>query len=111
MLPLWLSLHVALVETAVTLVIGIPVALLLARRRFPGRNVLEAAVILPLALPPTALGYYLLLVIGSRGPVGPALATIGVGLAFTWGAGAPAASGGSTALPPKTTQPRLASVA
>src|SRR5438093_156080 len=66
--PVWLSLRVALTATALTLLIGIPVALLLARRRFPGRNVLEAAVVLPLVLPPTVLGYYLLLVIGNRGP-------------------------------------------
>src|SRR5256886_6110020 len=84
--PLWLSLRVALTATALTLVIGIPVALLLARRRFPGKNVLEAAVVLPLVLPPTVLGYYLLLVIGSRGPVGRALAALGLELAFTWGA-------------------------
>src|SRR2546422_953932 len=55
MFPLWLSLRVALTATALTLVIGIPVALLLARRRFPGKNVLEAAVVLPLVLPPTVL--------------------------------------------------------
>src|SRR5437773_2357390 len=80
--PLWLSLRVALTATALTLVIGIPVALLLARRRFPGKNVLEAAVVLPLVLPPTVLGYYLLLVIGSRGPVGRALAALGLELAI-----------------------------
>src|SRR5260370_24176155 len=84
--PVWLSLRVALTATALTLLIGIPVALLLARRRFPGRNVLEAAVVLPLVLPPTVLGYYLLLVIGGRGPVGQALAAVGLELAVTWGA-------------------------
>src|SRR2546425_12901889 len=83
--PLWLSLRVALTATALTLVIGIPVALLLARRSFPGKNVLEAAVVLPLVLPPTVLGYYLLLVIGSRGPGGRGLAPLGLGLALTWG--------------------------
>src|SRR2546422_11174474 len=98
MFPLWLSLRVALVATALTLVIGIPVALLLARRRFPGKNVLEAAVVLPLVLPPTVLGYYLLLVIGSRGPVGRALAALGLELAVTWGAAVLAACVGSIAL-------------
>src|SRR2546427_12252320 len=97
MFPLWLSLRVALVATALTLVIGIPVALLLARRRFPGKNVLEAAVVLPLVLPPTVLGYYLLLVIGSRGPVGPTLAPLGRELAVTLGAAALAACVGSVA--------------
>src|SRR5947209_18193779 len=102
--PLWLSLRVALTATALTLVIGIPVALLLARRRFPGKNVLEAAVVLPLVLPPTVLGYYLLLVIGSRGPVGRALAALGLELAFTWGAAVLAACVGSIALVIKSAQ-------
>src|SRR5438477_226453 len=104
MFPLWLSLRVALTATALTLVIGIPVALLLARRRFPGKNVLEAAVVLPLVLPPTVLGYYLLLVIGSRGPVGRALAALGLELAFTWGAAVLAACVGSIALVIKSAQ-------
>src|SRR2546429_5468881 len=95
--PLWLSLRVALTATALTLVIGIPLALLLARRRFPGKNVLEAAVVLPLVLPPTVLGYYLLLVIGSRGPVGRALGALGLELAFTLGAARLAACVGSVA--------------
>src|SRR2546427_5473721 len=102
--PLWLSLRVALTATALTLVIGIPVALLVARRRFPGKNVLEAAVVLPLVLPPTVLGYYLLLVIGSRGPVGRALAALGLELAFTWGAAVLAACVGSIALVIKSAQ-------
>src|SRR2546430_15382094 len=91
MFPLWLSLRVALVATALTLVIGIPVALLLARRRFPGKNVLEAAVVLPLVLPPTVLGYYLLLVIGSRAPRGRVLAAPAPEPAFTRGAAVPPA--------------------
>src|SRR5947199_8738900 len=82
--PVWLSLRVALTATALTLLIGIPVALLLARRRFPGRNVLEAAAVLPLVLPPTVLGYYLLLVIGNRGPVGRPLAALAAALPLTW---------------------------
>src|SRR3989475_3811598 len=110
MFPLWLSLRVALVATALTLVIGIPVALLLARRRFPGKNVLEAAVVLPLVLPPTVLGYYLLLVIGSRGPVGRALPALGLELAFTWGAAVLAACVGSIALVIKSAQAGLEGV-
>ncbi|PYM40046.1 MAG: molybdate ABC transporter permease subunit [Candidatus Rokuibacteriota bacterium] len=108
--PVWLSLRVALTATALTLLIGIPVALLLARRRFPGRNVLEAAVVLPLVLPPTVLGYYLLLVIGNRGPVGRALAALGVELAFTWGAAVLAACVGSIALVIKSAQAGFESV-
>ena len=102
--PIGLSLRVASTATALTLLIGIPLALLLARRRFPGRDLLEAAVVLPLVLPPTVLGYYLLLVIGSRGPAGRALATLGLELAFTWGAAVLAAFVGSVALLVKSAQ-------
>ena len=64
--------------TAVTLLIGLPLAWLLSHRRFPGRDLLEALVVLPLILPPTVLGYYLLLLIGRQGPIGAALAAAGV---------------------------------
>src|SRR6058998_1045018 len=102
--PVWLSLRVALTATALTLLAGVPTALLLARKRFPGRNVLEAMVVLPLVLPPTVLGYYLLVVIGSRGLVGQALAAVGVEFAFTWGAAVLAACVGSIALVIKSAQ-------
>jgi molybdate transport system permease protein len=102
--PVWLSLRVSLTATALTLVAGVPLAWLLARRRFPGRNLLEAAVVLPLVLPPTVLGYYLLVAVGSRGPVGRALAAVGLELAFTWGAAVLAACVGSIALLIKSAQ-------
>ena len=102
--PLWLSLRVSLAATALTLLVGVPVAWLLARKRFPGRNVLEAVVVFPLVLPPTVLGYYLLVVIGGQGPVGRALAAVGVELAFTWRAAVLAASIGSIALLIKSAQ-------
>src|SRR5438552_4146573 len=89
---------------------GFPVGFLLARRRFPGRNVLGAAVVLPLGLPPTVLGYYLRLVIGNRGPVGRALAALGVELAFSWGAVVLAACVGSIALVIKSAQAGFESV-
>lgn len=83
--PLWLSLRVAAVATILTLLVGLPLAWLLARVRFRGRELLSAAVLLPLVLPPTVLGYYLLLVLGRQGPVGRLLeATLGVSLVFTW---------------------------
>ena len=102
--PVWLSLRVSVTATALTLVAGVPLAWLLARRRFPGRNLLEAAVVLPLVLPPTVLGYYLLVAVGSRGPVGRALAAVGLELAFTWGAAVLAACVGSIALLIKSAQ-------
>ena len=68
--PLALSLRVATMATLLALVVGVPLAWLLARRRFPGRGALELLVLLPMVLPPTVLGYYLLLVVGRRTPLG-----------------------------------------
>ncbi len=102
--PIWLSLRVALSATALTLLTGVPIVWLLARKRFSGRNVLEAVVVLPLVLPPTVLGYYLLVVIGYRGPIGRGLAAIGLELAFTPGAAVLAACIGSIALVIKSAQ-------
>ncbi len=108
--PLWLSLGVSLTATVLTLAVGLPLAWLLARRRFPGRSVLEAAVVLPLVLPPTVLGYYLLTLIGARGPVGRALGALGIELAFTPRAAVLAASVASIALLVKAAQAGFASV-
>ena len=108
--PLWLSLGVSLTATAFTLVLGVPIAWALARRRFPGRNFLEAFVVLPLVLPPTVLGYYLLVLVGRRGPVGAALATLGIEIAFTWRAAVLAAVVGSIALLIKAAQVGFESV-
>lgn len=102
--PLWLSLRVSLTATALTLLLGVPIAWLLARQRFPGRDLLEALVVFPLILPPTVLGYYLLVVIGSGGPVGQLLGSLGIELAFTWRAAVLAACVGSIALLIKSAQ-------
>jgi molybdate transport system permease protein len=102
--PVWLSLWVSLSATALTLLVGTPVAWVLARKRFPGRDLLEAFVVLPLILPPTVLGYYLLLAIGRQGPVGRLLASVGMELAFTWRAAVLAAALGSVALLIKSAQ-------
>jgi molybdate transport system permease protein len=108
--PLWLSLRVSVAATALTLLVGLPLAWVLARRRFPGHDVLEAAVVLPLVLPPTVLGYYMLLVIGRQGPVGRALDALGVELAFTWRAAVLAACVGSLPLLIKAAQAGFESV-
>jgi len=102
--PVRLSLQVSVIATATTLLVGVPIAWVLARRHFPGRQVLETLVVLPLILPPTVLGYYLLLLIGRRGPVGAALAAAGIELAFTWRAAVLAAAVGSIALVIKASQ-------
>jgi molybdate transport system permease protein len=102
--PLWLSLRVSVVATALTLLAGIPVAWVLARKRFALEDLVGALVVSPLVLPPTVLGYYLLVLIGSRGPVGRALAALGVELAFTWRAAVLAACVGSLPLLIKAAQ-------
>jgi len=61
---LWLSLKVSMAATALVALIGIPIAYLLARRRFWGHAVLDTLVTLPLILPPTVTGYYLIVLLG-----------------------------------------------
>jgi molybdate transport system permease protein len=83
--PLWLSLRVAIVSTALALVAGLWIAYILANREFPGKEVLDAAVTLPLVLPPTVLGYYLLVLLGRASPLGKVWeAVFGSPLVFTW---------------------------
>jgi len=83
--PLWLSLRVAAISTAIALVMGLWVAWTLANRSFRGKEVLDAAVTLPLVLPPTVLGYYLLVVLGRASPVGQIYQWLfGGPLLFTW---------------------------
>jgi len=108
--PVWLSLRVASLATLVTLGLGVPFAWLLARRRFRGRELLEGLVVLPLVLPPTVLGYYLLVLIGHQGPVGRVLSAVGIELAFTWRAAVLAACVGSIALLVKSAQAGFESV-
>ncbi len=82
--PLWLSLRVALAATLITAVLGIAAAYLLAKGRFRGRGLLEAIASLPIVLPPTVLGYYLLTLLGRQSPVGRAYeSVIGQPLVFT----------------------------
>jgi len=84
-ITLALTLKVAGCATAINLVLGVAVGWLLARRQFIGREFLDAVLTLPLVLPPTVMGYYLLVVIGKRGWLGHWLQqTFGVNLIFTW---------------------------
>lgn len=83
--PLALTLKVAGWATLLNLVLGVGAGFLLARRRFPGRDVLDALLTLPMVMPPTVLGYYLLVLMGRRGPLGAWLeSTFGIHLIFTW---------------------------
>ena len=83
--PLYLSVKVAGFATAITFVFGLALAWLLARTRFWGRSLLAAAITLPLVLPPTVLGYYLLILIGRQSAFGQLLQRgFGLSLVFTW---------------------------
>ena len=108
--PLWLSVRVSVAATLLTLALGVPLAWLLARRTFAGRDVLASVVVAPLVLPPTVLGYYLLVLIGSQGPVGRLLDAAGVELAFTWKAAVLAGCVGSAPLLIKAAQAGFESV-
>ena len=80
-----LSLKVAGWATVITLVLGVSVGFLLARGRFPGRDLLDTLLTLPMVMPPTVLGYYLLVLIGRQGWLGGWLYDrFGINLIFTW---------------------------
>jgi molybdate transport system permease protein len=84
-IALALSLKVALWATAIDLVAGVAVGYALARLRFPGRELVDSVLLLPMVLPPTVLGYYLLVVVGSHGWLGGWLErSFGIHLVFTW---------------------------
>ncbi len=80
-----LSLRIAIVATLVSLAFGIAIALLLARKAFWGKTLVDAVVHLPLVLPPVVTGYLLLITLGRRAPVGAFLADhFGIVFAFRW---------------------------
>ena len=108
--PVLLSLRVSLLATLLTIGVGVPLAWLLARKRFPGREIVSALLLTPLVLPPTVLGYYLLIVIGRRGFVGRMFESWGIDLAFTWRAAVIAAAVGSFALLIRTAQAGFESI-
>jgi len=106
-----LTLQVALTATALCILFGIPVAWALARYRFPGRSLVEALATLPLVLPPTVVGFYLLRSLGRTSPVGKFLEEeIGVRLVFTWEGAALAAAILSAPLLIRTAQAGFAEV-
>lgn len=82
---LGLSIRVACLATVLDAALGIPLAYLLARKRFPGRTLVDLLVTLPLVLPPTVTGYYLIVLLGRRGWLGgPLYALTGWSVTFTW---------------------------
>ncbi|MDA0923589.1 MAG: molybdate ABC transporter permease subunit, partial [Proteobacteria bacterium] len=87
-----LSLRVSLWATLCSLPFGIFVAYALARWSFPGKQIINGLVHLPLILPPVVTGYLLLLSFGTRGPIGSFLADSGIVFAFRWSGAALAAA-------------------
>lgn len=109
--PLWLSLKVAVIATAISLAAGLALAYTLARYRFRGREILDSLVTLPIVLPPTVLGYYLLVLLGRHSPLGRAFeAVFGFPLVFTWQAAILAAAFHSIPLLVKSARAALESV-
>lgn len=82
---LWITFRLAAISTVLLIVLATPLAWWLAQTRSRGRTVVEALVSMPLVLPPTVIGFYLLLLLGPQGAVGGFLERIGVGhLAFSF---------------------------
>lgn len=82
--PLWISLKVALWATFCSFILALGAAWLLAGKNGPLPALIDALCSLPLALPPTVVGYYLILLLGKNGPLGSALAEFGINLIFSW---------------------------
>ncbi|MGB0955974.1 MAG: molybdate ABC transporter permease subunit [Panacagrimonas sp.] len=80
LLALWLSVKLAAVVTALLLLLCVPLAWWLAKGRNRGRNIVASLVSLPLVLPPTVLGFYLLIALGPHSPVGQLTQDLGIGL-------------------------------
>ena len=79
-----LSAKVAVTATIVSLPVGFAVAYLMTYLKFRGKVFFEVIITLPLTLPPVVVGYFLLLLLGRKGSLGPLLESIGIRLIFTW---------------------------
>ena len=87
-----LSLRVSFWATILSLPLGLWIAYVLARRDFPGKQLLNGLVHLPLILPPVVTGYLLLATFGTQGPIGAVLESLGIVVAFRWTGAALAAA-------------------
>ena len=84
--PLWISLRTSLLATFITFFLGIGSAYLVANYKGKWRGLIDSLFILPLVLPPTVLGFFLLLLFGKNGPMGKLLALMDTSIIFTWSA-------------------------
>jgi molybdate transport system permease protein len=80
---LWLSLETSLLATIVSVLLGLPMAALLASRTFPGKRIIEVLMDLPMVIPPTVAGFALLMAFGRAGLLGSTLTAFGISLPFT----------------------------
>ena len=108
--PIWLSLRVATLALLVVTPFGLALAWLHARKRYPLRDVVDAIVLLPLVLPPSVVGFLLVVGFGRRGVVGQWLDELGIRLIFTPTAAVIASSIVALPLLVKTAQPAIAAV-
>lgn len=86
LLPLWISIKTSFTATFIVFIIGVITAWVMSRYKGKGREILDGILTLPLVLPPTVVGFILLITIGKNGPVGRSLNQIGVTLIFSWAA-------------------------
>ena len=82
--PLWISLETSLVATLITLLAGVTAAAWRDRHRGPVMAVVDGVFLLPLVLPPTVVGFFLLLLFGRQGPIGGLLFRLGTTVVFSW---------------------------
>lgn len=108
--PILLSLRVALIAMAIVGPLGIAIAFVQARRRYAMRRIVDAIVLLPLVLPPSVVGFFLVIAFGRRGPLGPLLDAIGVRLVFSPTAAVIASSVVALPIIVKTAQPAIEAV-
>ncbi|AKG20414.1 molybdate ABC transporter permease subunit [Calothrix sp. 336/3] len=82
--PLWISLRTASLATAITFFLGILAAYTMLGYRGKGKSIIEGFLVAPLILPPTVIGFLLLLLFGKNGPLGQWMETWGISIVFTW---------------------------
>lgn len=90
--PIWLSVKVSIIAVGFVLIAGSCLATLILRCNFRWRGVIESLILLPMVLPPSVLGFLLLLVFGKYGPIGKILDHFGVQVIFSWAAAVIASS-------------------
>ena len=109
--PLYLTFWIALVSSLLVLCSGVIIAYIFARRNFRGKKLAEVLITLPLVLPPTVIGYLLILLMGKNGFIGHMIYNVlGTGIMFTWQAAVIAAYTVSLPLMVRTTQAAIEAV-